>query len=160
MRIFKKKVCKIAATPGGSAPEPHRWPMAAGDSASRPSRCYSQLTDVDLSKCVSIVNLCTLKNNTETNSKCYVSSRALLRLFFTSNFKNNDLGRSERVARWPGPSPIECCLALLELIMKKIRIFRWILTEICRKRVILVTKFQKSPSTGGAPLPTPLNLQF
>jgi len=34
----------------------------------------------------------TLKNNTEkTNSKCYAFvSSALLRLFFTSNFKNHD----------------------------------------------------------------------
>jgi len=39
----------------------------------------------------SIVNLNTLKNNTEeTKSKCYASSRALLRQFFTSNFKNDD----------------------------------------------------------------------
>jgi len=40
---------------------------------------------------VSIISLNTLKINTEeTNSKCYPSSRALLRLFFTSNFKNDD----------------------------------------------------------------------
>jgi len=49
------------------------------------------LTDIDLPKYVSIVNLNTLKNNTEeTNSKWYASFRALLRLFLTSNFKNDD----------------------------------------------------------------------
>jgi len=66
---YRKKGCKISEAPGGALNP--RWPLAAGDSPPEHPRVVTPLTDIDLSMCVSIVNLSTLKNNTkETNSKC------------------------------------------------------------------------------------------
>jgi len=83
---------KLPQRPEAPPPNP-RWPPAARDSAPRHPRSYSHLLILIFRSTFLVwTYFINFKNNTKViNSKCYAfATSPLLRLFFSSNFKNDD----------------------------------------------------------------------